>query len=417
MIYPSVSYAQPLDDGPAALAYRDLDRTIEDLSATDPAEARLWRAVMGPLVEGAEVVRDIGLNDKRRVPSSVLTPTGWSAAAAMAWRGVELGTALWDRLVTARRCSALLTGVGAHANTPIPSVAGAVTALLLGALAHRPGWPIPVGGSQAITDALIADLEARGGSIECGRRVDRVAALPPGRVYLFDTSPWTMAAVFGDRLPTRYRHALRRYRPGNGVAKVDFALTGPVPWADPRIAAAGTVHLGGDRAQMMHAEADTAAGRHSPTPVMLLSQPTVVDPSRVGPSGQRPLWTYAHVPNGSTRDMTETATTQIERFAPGFRDVVAGSRCIPASDMARHDANYVGGDIAVGRVSMYRMLARPVPRWNPYRTPIDGVYLCSAATPPGPGVHGMAGLHAATRILQRHFGVTDVPDLGPTPLT
>ena len=179
----------------------------------------------GPAGRRAEVVRDIGLNDKRRVPASVLTPTGWSAAAAMAWRGLELGTALWDRLVTARRCSALLTGVGAHANTPIPSVAGAVTALLLGALAHRPGWPIPVGGSQAITDAMIADLVARGVSIECGRRVDRVAALPPARAYLFDTSPWTVAAVFGERLPTRYRRALGRYRPGNGVAKVDFALS------------------------------------------------------------------------------------------------------------------------------------------------------------------------------------------------
>lgn len=411
--YPELSYAQPLDDGPAAVAYRDLSRTIDELSDADAAEGRLWRAIMGPLVEGAHVVRDIGLSDKRSVPGSVLTPGGLRTATTMAWRGVELGTALWNRLVTAPRCSALLTGVSAHANTPIPSVAGAVTALLLGTLAHDPGWPIPVGGSQSITNALIADLVSRGVTVDCDRRVEHASALPSARVYVFDTSPWTLATVFGDRLSSRYRRALSRYHPGNGVAKVDFALSGPVPWADPRVASAGTVHLGGDREQMKQAEADTAAGRHSPTPMMLASQPTVVDPSRLGPQGQRPLWTYAHVPNGSTRDMTETATAQIERFAPGFRDVVLGSRCIPAADMGRHDANYLGGDIAVGQVSTYRMLARPVARWNPYRTPIDDVYLCSAATPPGPGVHGMAGMHAAVRILQQHFGITEYPDLGP----
>ncbi len=305
----------------------------------------------------------------------------------------------------------MLTGVGAHANTPIPSLAGAATALLLGSLAHDPGWPLPIGGSQAITDAMLADLRARGATVTCNLPVLDAASLPPARVYVFDTAPWTLDAVFGDRLPARYRRALRRFVPGNGVAKVDFALREPVPWADPRLTAAGTVHLGGTRAQMARAEADTAAGRHSATPVMLVSQPTVVDPTRCGPGGEHPLWTYAHVPNGSTRDMTATAVAQIDRFAPGFRDVVIGSRCIPAADLSLHNANYRGGDIAVGRVSMYRMLARPVPAWDPYRTPLGNVYLCSAATPPGPGVHGMSGLHAASRVLADQFGVRTLPDL------
>ncbi|MFZ0835765.1 MAG: NAD(P)/FAD-dependent oxidoreductase, partial [Mycobacterium sp.] len=230
---------------------------------------------------------------------------------------------------------------------------------------------------------------------------------------VFDTAPWTLARVFGDRLTDRYRRALHNFRPGGGVAKVDYVVSEDIPWADARVGTAGTVHIGGSRAQMAQAEADTAAGRHSDAPMVLLSHPTVADQSRRGPGGASPLWTYAHVPNGSTRDMTETVTSQIERFAPGFRDIVVGSRCIPAGELSLHNANYVGGDIAAGQISMYRMVARPVLKWDPYRTPIDNVYLCSASTPPGPGVHGMCGMQAARRVLRAHFGIRALPDLGP----
>ncbi|GAC1406255.1 MAG: hypothetical protein NVSMB60_26020 [Mycobacterium sp.] len=270
-----------------------------------------------------------------------------------------------------------------------------------------------MGGSQAITDALVADLRARGADVACGVPVGAVDALPPARVYVFDTSPWTVTKVFGDELSSRYRRAVSRFKPGNGVAKVDFALSEPVPWADPRIAAAGTIHLCGDRAQMARAETDTSGGKHSDRPMILVSQPTVVDATRIGTQGARPLWTYAHVPNDSPRDMTETVVNQIERFAPGFRDVVIGSRCIPAGDLADHNANYRGGDIAVGLVSLYRMAARPFAKWDPYRTSIDNVYLCSASTPPGPGVHGMCGVHAATRVLKQQFGIHDFLDVSP----
>jgi phytoene dehydrogenase-like protein len=194
---------------------------------------------------------------------------------------------------------------------------------------------------------------------------------------------------------------------------VDFLVSQRIPWADPRVGLAGTVHVGGSREQMAQAESDTAAGRHSDAPMMLLSFPTIVDKTRLGPRGESPLWTYAHVPNGSTRDMTEVVAAQIERFAPGFRDTIIGSRCIPAAEMPTHNANYVGGDIAAGHVSMFRMVARPVPKWNPYRTPIDNVYLCSASTPPGPGVHGMCGMHAARRVLKHQFGIRELPDLRP----
>jgi phytoene dehydrogenase-like protein len=411
--FPEVSYAHPLDDGPAGVAYRDLDRTVSELTEIKPSEGRTFRRIMRPLVEGVEAVRAIGLSDMRSVPGAALQPKGLVGAVAMAARALELGTKLWDVVTDDERSGAMLTGVGAHANTALPSLAGAGTALLLGTLAHSHGWPLPIGGSQSITDALIADLVARGATVACGLTIERADQLPPARCYVFDTSPWTLVNVFGDRLSPGYRRAVQRFKPGNGVAKVDFALSAPIPWADSRLAGAGTVHIGGTRAQMAEAEADTTAGRHSPTPMILLSQPTVVDQTRLGSGGARPLWTYAHVPTGSVMDMTDTVTAQIDRFAPGFRDVVIGSRCIPASEMANHNANYRGGDIAVGRVSMYRMAARPVAKWDPYRTSIDNVYLCSGATPPGPGVHAMSGFHAATRVLKQQFGISDLPDVSP----
>jgi phytoene dehydrogenase-like protein len=411
--HPSIAFAQPLLGGRGAVAYQDLNRTVGELAEDGAQEGRTYRRVMAPLVEGWAAVRDIGLSDFRSLPLSVLRPSGAAGALALAARALELGSPLWEPMTRAPRAGALLTGVAAHANIAIPSLAGGAAALLLGTLAHSHGWPIPVGGSQSITAALLADLTTRGAELVTDCQVTDSAQLPRARTYLFDTSPWTLTKVFGARLPERYRAALGRFSPGNGVAKVDFALSGPVPWVDPRLAEAGTLHIGGSREEMKQAEADTAAGRHSPTPMTLASQPAVVDPTRFGPGGTRPLWAYAHVPNSSTHDMTEAVTAQIERFAPGFRDVVIGARCIPAAAMAGHNPNYVGGDIAAGAVSMYRMLARPVPRWNPYRTPLDNVYLCSGSTPPGPGVHGMCGMHAASRLLREHFGIRELPDIGP----
>ncbi|HEY7054165.1 MAG TPA: NAD(P)/FAD-dependent oxidoreductase [Mycobacterium sp.] len=405
---PAAAYAHPLDGGRAAVAYKSLDRTVDELGGAD---GRLFRRVMAPLISDAIAVRDLGLSDMRSVPQAALKPRGVIAAAAMAGRALQLGTPVGEKTTDAELCGALITGVGAHANTVIPSLAGGGTALLLGVLAHSHNWPIPVGGSQSITDALTADLSARGVKISCDSHIESAKQLPAARVYVFDTAPWALDRIYGDRLAPRYRRALARFRRGSGVAKVDFVVSEEVPWTDPRVGLAGTVHVGGDRAQMARAEKDAAAGRHNDAPMILLSHPTVVDKTRLGPLGESPLWTYAHVPNGSTRDMTDTVTAQIERFAPGFRDTVVASRCIPAAELQAHNANYVGGDIGAGQVSMYRMVARPVPKWDPYRTSIDNVYLCSASTPPGPGVHGMCGMHAARRVLKQHFGIRNLPDL------
>lgn len=281
--------------------------------------------------------------------------------------------------------------------------------MMLATLGHAVGWPIPVGGSQAITDALIADLRAHGGELTAETPV----SAPPGPVVIFDTAPTALLGIYGDALPARYAKTLRRYRFGPGVAKVDFVLSGDVPWSDPRVAAAPTLHLGGDRTQMAHAEAEVAAGRHADQPMVLAALPHLADPSRIDGAGRRPMWTYAHVPAGSPVDQADAVTATIERFAPGFRDVVLAARSVPAARLADHNANYVGGDIAAGGNSAWRALAGPTPRVNPWTTPVPGAYLCSSATPPGAGVHGMAGYYAARTVLRREFGIQEMPSLAP----
>lgn len=403
---PQAAFAQPLDGRDAAVAYRDLGRTVQELGVDGPA----WATLLGPLAARIEDVLALALGDKRSVPAAAFTPT----AARFALRLLEQGGRGWGARFRDDAAPALLTGVAAHSIGPLPSLSGAGTALLLGSLAHAVGWPVPEGGSQAIADALAADLAAHGGTVHTGVEVTSWAQLPPARAYLFDTTPRALARIAGDRLPPAYHRAARRFRHGNGAAKVDFALTAPVPWADPRVAAAGTVHVGGTRAQMALAEAEVAAGRHCARPMTLVSQPATLDPTRVGGDGTVPLWTYAHVPAGSTLDVTEAVTAQIERFAPGFRDVVAASVCTPAAVLAEHNANYVGGDIAAGATTLYQMVARPTARPNPYRA-AGGVYLCSASTPPGPGVHGLSGYFAATRALRQVFGIRQAPSVAPTP--
>jgi len=400
--YPDVSYAQPLDGARAGVAYRDLERTAAGLGADGPA----WLRLMKPLVEHVEGVVDTAMFDRRSIPAAPVTALRFGRAM------LEQGSPLWNRRWRTDVAPAMLTGVAAHTISPLPSLAAAGAAMLLAPLAHAPGWPLPVGGSQAITDALVSDLNRHGGTVTAGVEVTDLAQLPQARAYLLDVTPRTLLRIAGTRLPPRYAGALWRFPYGNGVAKVDFVLSGPVPWAHPEVGRAGTVHLGGSRGEMVEAEAAVAAGRHAERPVILVSDPALLDPSReVG--GLRPLWTYAHVPAGSTVDVGATVQARVERFAPGFGDVVVARHVIPAAHLQDHNANYVGGDIAAGSVAIWRMLARPTARWDPYATPLAGVYLCSASTPPGPGVHGMAGLHAARRALRDRFGQRRLPSLAP----
>ena len=343
------------------------------------------------------------LGDKRSIPPDLF------AADRLARRLVEQGTPAW-RALSGADARALFSGVAAHTISQMPSLVSSGAGLMLATLAHTVGWPIPVGGSQTVPDALIADLRAHGGTVTAGENITE----PPSGVVLFDTAPTALLSIYRDALPARYAKALRRYRFGPGVAKVDFVLSGEIPWSDPRLANAPTLHLGGTREQMARAECDVAAGRHADWPMVLASSPHLADPGRIDAQGRRPLWSYAHVPSGSPVDQTEAVTAVFERFAPGFRDVVVGVRSIPAARMAGHNANYVGGDIGVGGNNLWHALAGPTPRLSPWSTPIDGVYLCSSATPPGGGVHGMAGCYAARTVLRREFGIKTLPELSPS---
>jgi phytoene dehydrogenase-like protein len=394
---PEISYANPLPDRPAAIAYRDLERTCAELD-----DGASWRRFLSPLVANSDAVVAFLLGDKRSIPGALPT------VVRLGLRMLSQGTPAWG-LLTGDDARALFTGVAAHAITPLPSLASAGAGMMLSTLAHSVGWPIPVGGTQMISDALIADLRAHGGELTAGVEVTG----PPGGVTVFDTAPTALLRVYGDALPPRYANALRRYRFGSGVAKVDFVLNDDIPWSDHRLRRAPTLHLGGTRGQMALAEAAIAAGRHADSPMVLGSLPHVADPGRVDSQGRRPFWTYAHVPAGSTVDATEAVTGVMERFAPGFRDIVVAARAVPAARMADHNANYVGGDISVGGNSTLRALAGPTPRVNPWSTTIPKVYLCSAATPPGAGVHGMAGYYAARTLLRREFGIAEMPRLAP----
>jgi phytoene dehydrogenase-like protein len=393
---PEISYANPLPGRPAAVGYHDLERTCAGLADGDS-----WRHLMGPLVAHGDDVVEFLIGDKRSVPTDIPT------AALLGQRMLEQGTPAWG-ILRGEDAGALFTGVAAHTISTMPSLVAAGAGLLLATLAHTSGWPVPVGGSQVIADALMNDLRAHGGELYAG--VEVTAPLPG--VVLYDTAPTALLDIYGSALPDRYARTLRRYRFGAGVAKVDFVLSEDVPWTDARLAAAPTLHLGGTRAQMAHAEREVSHGRHADWPMVLAAQSYCADPGRIDARGRRPLWAYAHVPAGSTIDQTSTITDVFERFAPGFSDIVLAARSVPASRMHLHNANYVGGDIAVGSNSVLRALLGPTPRVNPWSTPIRQAYLCSSATPPGAGVHGMSGAYAARTVLKREFGL-GVPSLRP----
>lgn len=398
---PDIAYGNPLPGRPAAIAYRDLERTCAELS-----DGASWGRLLGPLVTDWPAVVDVLLGDKRSVPASL------TAALRLGMRMLAQGTPAWGSpigVLSGTDGRALFTGVAAHVLSRMPSLTAAGAGLLLAVLAHAVGWPIPVGGSQAITDALLADLRAHGGELTTGVEITE----PPTGVVAFDTAPTALLRIYGSALPERYAKMLRRYRFGPGVAKVDFVLNDEIPWSDPRLRGAVTLHLGGTREQMAFAEKEIAAGRHAQRPMVLAAAPHLVDPGRIDAGGRRPFWTYAHVPAGSTLDATEAVTATVERFAPGFRDIVVAARAIPAARLADHNANYIGGDIGMGGNSAWRAIAGPTPRVDPWRTPMPRTYLCSAATPPGGGVHGMAGYYAARSLLRREFGITEMPALGP----
>lgn len=402
-VTPEVSFAHPLapSEGGSGMAYRDLDRTVDGLGADGPA----YRRLLAPLAARAlEVARFTGSPLLRVPPHPVVT-------ARFGMRALAQGSPLWNAGFDGHIAPAMITGVAAHAIAPQPSPVAAAAGLALQAHAHAGGWPIPRGGSQAISDALAADLRAHGGEIVTSHEVTSLDELT-ARAVILDVTPRALIRLAGDRMPAGYRRRLERFRYGSGAAKVQFALSDPVPWRDERVAHAGTVHLGGTRARIAAGERDVLAGRHAASPYVLVSQPSVFDDTRA-PAGGYALWTYTHVPTGSTVDQTDAVIRAIEEFAPGFRDVIIASRATTAAELEEHNPNYIGGDIAAGAATLGQLLARPVLSLDPWRTPLRGVYLTGASTAPGPGVHGQSGWFAARSALQHEFGIRRTPSLAP----
>jgi phytoene dehydrogenase-like protein len=401
---PEVEFAHPLDGGRAAIVSRSVAETAAHLGE----DARAYQRLLGPVAEHMDEICQAILAPLRRPPAHPLMLAGYG-------RHAVLPAATAVRRFRTDEGRAIMAGAAAHAMMPLTAVPTAGIAMMLTGLAHAVGWPVVVGGSARITDALAAALTDAGGSIETGRWVRSLAELPSATAVLLDVSPRALALLAGDRLPAGYRAALRRFRYGPGACKVDFALSGPVPWTNQACRRAGTLHLGGSFEQVAAAEAEVAAGKHPQDPYVLVVQPGVADSSRA-PVGQQTLWTYCHVPSGSDVDMTDRIEAQIERFAPGFRDLILARAVRTAAGEEAYNPNYVGGDIGVGLQSLRQTVLRPVARWNPYRTPIRGVYLCSSATPPVPGVHGRCGEFAALTALRDMFGVREPPDISPARL-
>ncbi len=390
--HPEVPFAQPLGDSEAVAAHRSVDDTAATLGADGPA----YRRLIGPLVRQATGISDAVLSPLRTIPAHPM------ALARFGLPGLLSMQSLVHRFRT-EPARALMAGAGAHSMAPLTAPLTGAFGLFLTLMAHDHGWPVVEGGSSAITDALVCELERLGGTISTGNWVTSLAELPRATAVLVDTSPRGLATMAGDALPAPYGRALGRFRYGPGVCKVDWDLSGPVPWRAAVCHRAGTIHVGGTFAEVAASEADANAGRHSARPFCLVVQPGVVDPTRA-PSGHQTLWSYCHVPSGSTVDMAAAIEAQIERFAPGFADLVLGRTTTTAADEEAGNPNYVGGDIAAGAATLGQTLFGPTVQWNPYRTPLEGVYLCSASTPPGAGVHGMCGVHAARTALHDHFG-------------
>jgi len=391
-IEPPIQLAHPLDDGSAALLRRDIDETAATLG--HPDDARTYARWMRPLSADWELIVQSLLGPMR--PMAMMRHP-----FALARFGLPslLPASMQARRFRSPQARALVAGVGAHSFLPLSAPLSGGIGLALLASGHAVGWPIPRGGSQRIADALASVLRERGGTIETGVEVRDLRELPSHRAAMLDLTPRQVLAIAGDRLGGMYAAQLRRYRYGPATFKLDLVLDGPIPWRNPEVGQAGTVHLGGGLEEIAASEAAVANGRVHDRPFVLLSQPSAFDASRA-PAGRHVVWAYCHVPNGWDGDATESILRQIERFAPGFRDRIVAQNVLRPSQLEAYNANCVGGDINGGLQHWAQFLTRPAVRWDPYSTPDPRLLICSASTPPGGGVHGLCGMHAAASALR-----------------
>jgi phytoene dehydrogenase-like protein len=383
LIQPFAPFAHPFDDGTVVVAERSIDATANYLGRDAPA----YRELMNPLVANSDYLL-----------STLLGPLAFPSRpflmARFGWAGLRSASRFARSRFEGKRARGFFAGVAAHSILPLENLGSSAFGLVLTIAAHAVGWPVVRGGSQQLANSLRSCLESYGGRIFTDIRIDSLDALPHDATLLCDVTPRQLISIAGDRLPEAYCKRLKRYRYGPGVFKVDWALSDPIPWKAFQCRRAGTVHVGGTLEEIADSERAAWNKQHHEKPYVIVVQPTVFDPTR-SPSGKHTAWAYCHVPNGSQIDMTNAIETQIERFAPGFRDTVLARHSMGSSDMERHNANLVGGDITGGAQDIRQLFTRFV-RTNPYATPIKRLYMCSSSTPPGAGVHGMCG-HLAAR--------------------
>ncbi|HEX4214405.1 MAG TPA: NAD(P)/FAD-dependent oxidoreductase [Candidatus Dormibacteraeota bacterium] len=389
LIHPELPMAHPFDDGTAAVLARSVEETARGLGRDE----RAYRRLMAPLVRGADRLLEEFLGPLRPPRSPLL-------AARFGTRALLPAATLARTHFRDPAARALLTGMAAHSIQDLSSPGTAAFGLMLAMLGHAYGWPVARGGSQVLADALAEHLRSLGGEICTGRPVAILSELPPARAVLLDVTPRQVLAMAGDELPDRYRRRLGRYRYGPGVFKLDLALEGPVPWRAAACRRAGTVHLGGTMEEIVASERAAAGGRICDTPFILVVQASLVDPGRA-PAGRHTLWAYCHVPSGCEVDMTSRIEAQIERFAPGFGKLVLARHALPPAALEAYNPNYVGGDINGGVQDLRQLFTRPTVSVTPYATPNPRLFICSSSTPPGGGVHGMCGHHAARAALSR----------------
>ena len=390
---PPIALAHPLDSGAPATLVRDIAQTSRSLGR----DAEAYRSLIEPFAQ-----RWVSLAPELLAPLHL--PRHPLLLARFAMSGVASARHLVHRRFSGEGARALFGGIAAHALQPLTHAGTAAIAMVLAAAAHRVGWPVPVGGSRQIARALGSYFTQLGGRIETGTPVRSLAELPQARAILFDITPRQLLSIAGRELPARYKRALARFKYGPGVFKVDWALAAPVPWHSEECRQAGTVHLGGSFEEIAANEALVARGEHPERPTVLLAQPSIFDRTRA-PGDAHTLWGYCHVPSGSMVDMLPRVEAQIERFARGFRERVIARHVMTTAEMEAHNPNMIGGDIGGGANTLRQLIFRPVVRWNPCKMPLRGLYLCSASTPPGGGVHGMCGYHAARTALAEIFGI------------
>jgi phytoene dehydrogenase-like protein len=388
-ILPPIALAHPFDDGTAALLSRSIDETADTLG-TDGTD---YKNLIAPLVaEWDRLIMDL-LGDMRssRYPLSLLK-FGLQALAS--------ARDMVEAHFRGERAAGFFAGLCSHSVIPLEKVPSAAIGLVLCASGHKAGWPVPAGGAGSVSEALCGYLRSLGGKVETGHRFKSLREIPGPGALFFDTSPWQLADICAGKLPARYIKSMRKYRYGPGVFKLDWALSGPIPWKASGCNRAGTVHLGGSFAEIAASEQAAWEGRTTSRPFVLLSQPSLFDASRA-PAGSHTAWAYCHVPNGQNYDMAPYIEAQVERFAPGFRELILARHKSAPSDLEAGNANLVGGDIVGGAQTLRQLFCRPACRIDPYSTPLDNIYICSASTPPGAGVHGMCGYNAARAYLKR----------------